>query len=143
LHDIGKIPLNAVLPSDYLQAIAYSRSKNIPLHEVETKMFELNHSDLGYRIAELWKLSKNLKNTIRFHHNLHSLDSTDQKLVATIALANNVTNRATIGFSGNSCPDNNEEEIFNITGLTWRDVDRAESNAEETIKKAEVFLKIS
>jgi putative nucleotidyltransferase with HDIG domain len=142
LHDIGKIPFNAVLPEEYLTVIGISREKNIPLHQIETETFEINHCDLGLRIADLWRLGKNLKDTIRFHHNLSEVPSEEKRFIATIALANIVTTQAQIGFSGNSTKDKNEEEIFKITGLSWKDLEAAEKNAGETIKRAEVFLKI-
>ena len=143
LHDIGKIPLNAVIPERYLEAIDAARTRQISLHNIESELFEINHSDVGYRISELWKLNKNLKNTIRYHHNLNALEKDEKKFAATVTLADIVANRASIGFSGNCCPDPVEEEIFKITGLSPANVEKAEKDSEETIKKAEVFLKIS
>lgn len=142
LHDIGKIPLNAVIPAEYMKIIELSRSEKVALHQLESRMIELNHCDVGYRIADLWKLNKNLKNTIRFHHHIDALEEKERKFVATIALADIVTNRAGIGYSGNFCPDSNEEEIFKITGLSLKDVQKAEKDAGEMIKKAEIFLQI-
>jgi putative nucleotidyltransferase with HDIG domain len=141
LHDIGKIPFNAVIPDDYLKAVTYSRQNRIPLHTVESRYFEINHCDLGYRIADLWKLNPNLTATIRYHHNLEDADEL-KKFVSTIALANLVTNTLEIGFGGNKYPDKNEEEIFEITGLKWSDIDDAEQHAEQALKKAELFLNI-
>jgi putative nucleotidyltransferase with HDIG domain len=141
LHDIGKIPFNSVISEQYLQAIAYSRQNKVPLHSVETKFFEINHCDLGYRIADLWKLNHNLTSTIRYHHNIEEADEL-KKFVSTIALANLVTNSLEIGFGGNKFPDKNEEEIFGITGLKWSDIDDAEQHAEQALKKAELFLNI-
>lgn len=144
LHDIGKIPFNTVISEHYREVISYSTDRKIPLHDVETKNFEINHCDLGLRIAELWRLPPNIKSSIRYHHNLHDIDEQDQKkFVATICLANITTNRAGIGFSGNGTPDSNEDELLEITGLKWSDIHEAEKNAETTVKKAEVFLKLS
>jgi putative nucleotidyltransferase with HDIG domain len=142
LHDIGKIPFNAVIPDDYLKSITFSRQNKMALHSVETKFFEINHCDLGYRIAELWKLNKNLSASIRYHHNFQESDEEHKRFVATVALANTVTNLLEIGFGGNKFPERNQEDIFKITGLKWDDVDDAENHAEQALKKAEIFLNI-
>lgn len=143
LHDIGKIPFNAIIPEDYIKAITRSRQEKKSLHIIETEMFGINHCDLGYRIAELWKLNPNLSNVIRYHHNFNEVDEINQKFVALTELADLITTKSEIGFSGNSCPKDREEEIFAITKLSWDDVDEAENNAEDAIKKAKIFLQIS
>jgi putative nucleotidyltransferase with HDIG domain len=143
LHDIGKIPLNALIPEDYIKGMTYARQNKLPLHVIETKMFGMNHADLGFRIAELWKLNPKLSQAIRFHHNFGELEAEQQKFVATIELANIITNRAEIGFSGNKFPEQHEETIFGITGLSWAEVDNVEEKAESAIEKAKIFLQIS
>ena len=142
LHDIGKIPFNAVIPDDYIKAISFSQQSKVSLEQVESKMFELNHSDIGFRISELWKLNKTLSDTIRFHHNFQECDIESKKFVATVSLANMVTNSLEIGFGGNKFPDKREEEIFQITGLKWKDIDEAEESAGAALKKAEIFLNL-
>jgi len=142
LHDIGKIPFNAVIPEEYIKCITYARQNKIPLHLAESQFFGINHCELGHRIAELWKLNKDIDSTILYHHNIENLPEEYKKFVSIISLANIVTNKAEIGFSGNKYPESKEDEIFKITGLNWDIIDQAEANAEESIKKAEVFLQI-
>lgn len=142
LHDVGKIPFNAVIPDDYIKAISYSQNNKLSLDQVETKMFELNHSDVGFRIAELWKLNKTLSDSIKYHHNFYDCDSENKKFVATITLANIVTDSLEIGFGGNKFPRRDEEALFEITGLSWKDIDEAEDSAGQALKKAEMFLNL-
>ncbi len=142
LHDIGKIPLNAVIPEEYIKCMTYSRQNKVPLYVAESNFFGINHSELGHRIAELWKLNKDIDLTILYHHNLDEVPQEYKKFISTISLANIVTNKSEIGFSGNKYPENKEEEIFKTTGLNWDIIDKAEETAEESIKKAEIFLQI-
>ncbi len=143
LHDIGKIPFNSVVSSAYEHAINYSRIKSIPLHNVETKNFEINHCDLGLRISDLWKLPPAIRSSILYHHNVESSEPEYMKFVATISLANIIANKVKIGFSGNSVYDPNEEQLMQIIKISSKDFDDIEMNAESTVKKAEVFLKLS
>jgi HD-like signal output (HDOD) protein len=56
LHDIGKIPMNAVLSSDYVAAIADSDRRRISLHRSETDIIGLDHAAAGTMIVSAWKL---------------------------------------------------------------------------------------
>ncbi len=143
LHDIGKIPLNSQLSEEYLKALTFSRQNKCSLNFAETKILGINHSDIGKEIALQWRLNQTLTSSINYHHNIQESEENLKRFVATIALANIVTNKAEIGFSGDKFPDEKENEIFEITGLTWDDIDKAEETAEEAVKKAEVFLQLS
>lgn len=143
LHDIGKIPLNSQIPDKYIMAMTLSRQEKSPLFQAETKVFGINHTDVGITISKQWRLNPSLQETICYHHDFTMASDNLKKFVATISLANIITNKAGIGFSGNKFPENKEKELFEVTGLSWDDIDDAESAAEEAIKKAEVFLKIS
>ena len=143
LHDIGKIPLNSQMPDNYIKAMIYARQKKCPLHIAEKTVFGINHSDLGFKIADQWKLNPALSSAICYHHNFEEVEEDLKKFVATIALANIITNKAEIGFGGDKFPEQKEADIFSITGLDWNSIDDAEEKAEEAIKSAEIFLKLS
>lgn len=143
LHDIGKIPINSQLADNYIKAMTYARQKKMPLHQAEKDYFGLCHSQLGGQIAKQWQLNEALTSAIKYHHYIEESPESFQKFVATIALANIVTNKAEIGFSGDKFPEEKEQQIFDLIGLSWDDIDEAEDKAEDTIKKAEVFLQIS
>jgi len=143
LHDIGKIPINSQMPDNYIKVMAYAQQKKCSLYQAELKLLGITHSDIGFQIAKQWRLNPNLSSAILYHHKLNEADENLKKFVATISLANIVTNKAEIGFSGNKFPEENEKEIFDITGLKWEDVDEAEDTAEEAIKRAEVFLQLT
>ena len=143
LHDIGKIPINSQISEYFIKAMTYSHQQKRPLYSVETKIFGTNHCEIGEQIAEQWKLNDILKASIRYHHNIEESNEDHKKFVATISLANIITNKAEIGFGGDKFPEHKEEEILSIIGLNWNDIDEAEDKAAEAIKKAEVFLNLS
>jgi HD-like signal output (HDOD) protein len=147
LHDIGKIPLNSQLADSYVKTMTYARQQKLPLYQVETRAFGINHSDIGFQIAEVWRLNKNLTASIKCHHTIMNTtevtDEEQKKFIATVALANMITNKAEIGFSGDKFPDQKEEDLFSMIGLNWTNIEEAEATAEEAIKKAEIFLQLS
>ncbi|MBN2544400.1 MAG: HDOD domain-containing protein [Spirochaetes bacterium] len=143
LHDIGKIPLNSQMPEKYLSAMTLSRQNKIPLIEAENRIFGLNHTNIGLTVSQQWRLNPSLVETICHHHDYMQANESLRRFVATITLANIITNKTGIGFSGNKFPENKETEIFEITKLSWDDIDNAETVAEEAIKKAEIFLHLT
>ncbi len=142
LHDIGKIPLNAVIFQEYSDIISYSTKKSLPLYKIETQFFEINHTELGLRIADLWKLPNTLKQAICYHHNIEEADKEFIKLVATVALANNIANRIWPGAGGDNPVATNDAELMSIIELTTKDIEDCENALDAAVKKAEVFLKL-
>lgn len=142
LHDIGKIPFNSVIADTYLEVIQYSKMKSLPICEVETRFLEINHSELGLRIANLWKLPSTLRESIAHHHTFSEVSTEQQKLVATVCLANNTTNRIWPGAGGDHGVYDNQDILLKITGLNQNDLEDAEKDADATVKKAEIFLKL-
>jgi putative nucleotidyltransferase with HDIG domain len=143
LHDIGKIPINSQVAENYIKVMTAAQQRKASLYDTETKLLGITHSDIGSQIAQQWRLNPNLSAAIQYHHKINDAEESVRKFVATVSLANIVTNKAGIGFSGNKFPEENENEIFSITGLSWDDIDEAEDNAEEAIKRAEVFLQLT
>ena len=122
--------------------MTYSRQKQVPLYVAEKGFFGMDHCEFGFQIASQWKLNPSLSAAIKYHHNINEAPEEFKQFVATIALANIVTNKSEIGFSGDKFPDSKEKEIFEITSLSWDNVDSAEEQAGDAIKKAEVLLSI-
>src|SRR5512137_2299550 len=46
LHDIGKIPLNNKLPTEYVAGLALTDKERVPLHLAEERTMEVNHCEV-------------------------------------------------------------------------------------------------
>ncbi|MDR1898528.1 MAG: HDOD domain-containing protein [Treponema sp.] len=56
LHDIGKIPLNAVLSKEYMLTVSVADRERISLFRAEEKTLGLNHAQAGAMIVKAWRL---------------------------------------------------------------------------------------
>ncbi|MCL1813256.1 MAG: HDOD domain-containing protein, partial [Treponema sp.] len=56
LHDMGKIPLNAVLGNDYMLTISSSDRDKLSLVRSEDRGLGINHCSAGAMIVKAWKL---------------------------------------------------------------------------------------
>jgi putative nucleotidyltransferase with HDIG domain len=134
LHDIGKIPLNAVLSKEYLEIIGRADAEKAALFTEENKALNLNHSLAGTMIADAWKLQGPVADVIRYHHNINEYTGEYKNVINIVIAANYFACLNAIGFSGDHSPNKPETELqYSEEILT---------TVEDEIKKAKIFLHI-
>jgi HD-like signal output (HDOD) protein len=100
LHDIGKIPLNAVLNTDYMLAISESDRDKTSLIRAEDRTLGINHCGSGGMIVKAWKLEGAVGDAIQFHHNHLDYDGAHRDVLYTVIVANRFASAMEIGFAG-------------------------------------------
>ena len=142
LHDIGKIPLSAVLSANYLVPITNADSSQTPLFVLEDKTFGLNHCTVGAMISDSWKLEGPVADAIIHHHNLAAYSGVNKDLLDIIAIANYFASINDIGFAGDRNPEKPEAKIWAATGIKEDIFEGIRKNVYEEIEKSKVFLKV-
>jgi len=106
MHDVGRIMLSECYPAEYCQAMDAAQKLGVPLEQVETRLFMLNHADCVDRLLHRWKFPKELIDPIVFHHlsigNIRRVAPRRLEEVATLALADRLTHALMLGSTGNS-----------------------------------------
>jgi len=75
LHDIGKIVLDQWVDRQYPLFYRHLYSdENLTLSQVERKMFHIDHTQAGAKLAKSWELPENLALVIEHHHNLEKFN---------------------------------------------------------------------
>jgi putative nucleotidyltransferase with HDIG domain len=142
LHDIGKIPLNNALAEEYVRAMSIADREKLALCAAESRVLEVNHCEAGAIVAESWKLSGAIGDTITWHHDLAGYQGTQADVLCTVAIANFYANREGIGFSGNLYPDKIPPEIYAQLGIEKALLEELDEPVNAEIEKAKVFLKL-
>ncbi|MDR2073545.1 MAG: HDOD domain-containing protein [Spirochaetaceae bacterium] len=142
LHDIGKIPLNAVLANDYMLTISASDREKLSLIRTEDRVLGINHCTAGAMIVKAWKLEGAVGDAIVYHHNHLDYDDSHQELLYTIILANRFALEMEIGFSGDRRPENPGPSIWEFLGIKPDIFDEITATVTCEIEKAKVFLKL-
>jgi HD-like signal output (HDOD) protein len=146
LHDIGKIPLNAVLPSDYMQTVAKADKTGQPLFRVENQNFGIDHCLAGRMIVSQWKLAGGVGDTIIFHHDYAGYTGANKNVLFTVVAANRFANNSKLGFSGDLHPEKLCNTVYEKLGLESGALNDIFFEFEDTIgseiEKAKIFLKI-
>lgn len=142
LHDIGKIPLNAVLSHEYVQAIADSDRRQISLHLAEANALGIDHAAAGTMIVKAWKLGGAIGDAVAWHHNYMAYEGEHKDVVYIVALANRFASVMEIGFSGNRYPEKLDPSIWTYLNVERDIVVEIADEVNREIEKAKIFLRL-
>ena len=143
LHDIGKIPLNNKLSTEYVTALALTDKERLPLYILEERTMEVNHCEVGRLIIKNWNLGPVMEDVVFFHHFLEQYPGSNREVLLTVAAANFFTNTYQIGFSGDRYPEKVPLSVFEELGISLDDLEEVEEKANGEIEKAKIFLSVS
>jgi putative nucleotidyltransferase with HDIG domain len=142
LHDIGKIPLNAVLANEYMLTVSVSDRERLSLVRTEDRNLGINHCAAGAMIVRAWKLEGAVGDAIVYHHSHLDYDDSHRDILFTIILANRFASELEIGFSGDRYPEKPGPSIWETLGTGPDIFDEIAPLVNGEIEKAEVFLKL-
>jgi putative nucleotidyltransferase with HDIG domain len=142
LHDIGKIPLSAVLPRGYLLAVRDADSRMIPLFQGESENLGLNHVEAGALVTKAWRIEGALRDAVVCHHAYRDYTGEHRDLLHTIVAANFFASRMGIGFSGDRHPLMPEDGVWKTLGLSWETIEDIKPIVDDEIEKAQIFLNL-
>jgi putative nucleotidyltransferase with HDIG domain len=142
LHDIGKIPLNAVLSKEYMLTVSSADRERISLFHAEEKTLGMNHCQSGAMIVKAWKLEGPVGESILHHHDPLGYTGEHKDILCSIVAANRFASVMEIGFSGDRYPDKTDNSIWEALGVNKDAFDGIEKTVNGEIEKAQIFLKL-
>ncbi len=93
--DIGQLLMNEFAPQVYGNLVSQVRKGGYDLVQAENQVFGFTHVQVGYKMADTWKLPVVYQNVIRFHHDpmasVNRVLPDDYKLIVAIHVANNLS----------------------------------------------------
>lgn len=104
LHDLGKVALDAVFPKAYDRIVARANHSRGDIADCERAVLGPDHTVAGRRLAERWRLPRDLQEAIWLHHlAADALPATvaKPKLIGIVQLADTLAREQRIGYSGN------------------------------------------
>jgi putative nucleotidyltransferase with HDIG domain len=104
LHDLGKVALNTVFPKAYDRIAVQANHSRGDIADNERAVLGADHTVSGRRLAERWRLPRDLQEVIWLHHlAADALPPSVAKpaLVGIVQLADTIAREQRIGYSGN------------------------------------------
>jgi putative nucleotidyltransferase with HDIG domain len=142
LHDIGKIPLNAVLSKEYMLTVSIADRERTSLFRAEEKTLGMNHVQAGAMIVKAWRLEGPVGDAIVNHHNYGEYSGGHRDILGSIVAANRFASVMEIGFAGDRYPEKTPAAVRETLGLEKDAFDGIEETVNGEIEKAQVFLKL-
>jgi putative nucleotidyltransferase with HDIG domain len=142
LHDIGKIPLNAVLSKEYMLTVSAADRERLSLFRAEEKNLGINHNAAGAMIVKAWRLEGPVGEAIIHHHAYTEYSGAHTDILFSVAAANRFASIIEVGFSGDRYPEKMDNLIWETLGVGWDVFDGIETTVNEEIDKAKIFLRL-
>ena len=151
IHDIGLVALYLQFPDHYVtvyDAIPEFGS----FHQAELELLEVDHCQLGYRIAQAWRLPEPIPTVIAEHHlpQLWQNEITDQDqlsgllnqdpLITLISLAELLTRHGEIGITLDPDPPTIPSVLLETLGLDEDDLANVIGQIDSIKEKSEAFF---
>ena len=133
LHDLGYLILNKHFPDIYkqiLQNLEYTHS----ILNAEREIMQHTHADIGFWLAEKWKLSDSILDTILYHHT-PSLAKRNEKHVGIVHIADYITAKniySPIDKDQGYLLDQSSLEILKISDNDFNDIEQSVCNPHKT-----------
>ena len=104
LHDLGKVTLDAVFPKAYDRIASQADHARGDIADSERAVLGADHTVVGRRLAERWRLPRQLQEVIWLHHiAAEALPASvaGPQLIALVQFADTLAREQRIGYSGN------------------------------------------
>ncbi len=102
LHDIGKLVFFQYAKNDYIELLEKASKEKLSLKQLESDVFKIDHAQIGFSLANKWKLPVTLQNSIFYHHIGNTNDDPDN-LVPAVYLGNIMAKMLNLGYAGDDC----------------------------------------
>lgn len=144
LHDLGKIFLIEHFPEEYETVMEAYDKQNIPLPDLETDVFGVDHAEIGMLLSTNWNLPAPLVQSITHHHHPLSAESHSEQ-AALVGLADYLYHEATKPDNQDGNADNGASRLtqghWALLTRIFNDLDPA--HLEKMVSDATNVIKIS
>jgi len=129
LHDIGKAIVDDCFPDNYGEIVTAAKSLQDSLRVYENYVLGMDHTKIGGRIAENWRLPNTISGTILYHHmTWEEIGRLPVKfmprLVGAVKLADLIVRALDLGFSGECLIETIPAMVFKQLELTQEMFDK-------------------
>ncbi|HUT29702.1 MAG TPA: HDOD domain-containing protein [Sedimentisphaerales bacterium] len=120
LHDIGKLALYDVMPKSFERIAQEAKARNCSTCEIEQEHLGVDHTMLGKRLAQRWRLPNQITLAIWLHHNQTAAiaeNMPEARIVQVVQLADAIARQCGTGESGSYDRPESVEAIAWSLGL--------------------------
>jgi putative nucleotidyltransferase with HDIG domain len=134
LHDIGKLVMAERTPAHFARAIAEAQELSVPLYEVEERLTQVSHAEVGAYLLGLWGLPAPVVEAVAHHHHPRRVAHQGMDAVLAVYLGNLLAREREALARGAKLPAF-DEELLNESGAAphleeWRKIGASAENQQ-------------
>lgn len=88
LHDVGKLVIAERTPAHFGRALAQAEGEHRSLFEVEEKLIQVSHAEVGAYLLSLWGLPYPIVEAVAHHHHPHRAPTKGLDMVLVVYVSN-------------------------------------------------------
>jgi putative nucleotidyltransferase with HDIG domain len=143
LHDIGKLALGEAMPKSFVRIVEEAKSETACACTIEQKHLGLDHTILGKRLAQKWRLPEQITLAIWLHH----IDSAalsksmpETRVAQVVQLADSIARQSGLGQSGSFDSPEPAEQIAQSLAINIDQLEKIRQKLPETVRQKSVIL---
>ncbi len=143
LHDIGMIIFEQFLPREYALVDAACIARKIPRYQAEREIIGADHAMIGMRLAQKWRLPKNIVSVIAGHHDLEQCTEPVMKPIsATLSVADYICTSCALPSHRDSVV-RVSEDAWEASGLSGKDMPKILNAFFDAFPSIEELVKLA
>lgn len=143
LHDIGKLALEETMPKSFTTMVEEAKLTKRSLRCIEQKHLGTDHTIIGKRLGQQWRLPNLIVLAIWLHHSQTVTigeDMPEARIAAVVQLADSIARRSGIGWSGSFDLPEATDTISQWLALSSEQIQQISQRLPETIRQKSNIL---
>jgi putative nucleotidyltransferase with HDIG domain len=143
LHDIGKLALEEAMPKSFANIVEQAKSAGADACTIEQKHLGLDHTIIGKRLAQKWRLPSLITLAIWLHHSdtvRISQSMPEARIAQVVQLADSIARQSGLGQPGSCDSPNPAEQIAQSLGIDLEQLERIRQKLPETVRQKSELL---
>jgi len=141
LHDIGKTILSHSMTEAYAKLIKESDANGCAVLETESKLFGINHAEVGGQLLQHWKFAPNIVAAVWFHHAPKGAGA-HQRLASCVYLGNMIACFMGHGYGHSAFATRARTEVMSTLNLNSQSIPQFMMEAFEQIELIDALFSI-
>jgi len=143
LHDIGKLALEETMPKSFASMVEEAKSTKKCFHNIEQKHLGTDHTIIGKRLGQKWRLPNLIVLAIWLHHSQTvtiAEDMPEARIAAVVQLADSIARQSGIGSSGSFDLPEPAESISQWLAISPEQLQQIRRKLPETVRQKSNIL---
>jgi len=143
LHDMGKLALEETMPKSFASMVEEAKSTKRSSRAIEQKHLGTDHTIIGKRLGQKWRLPNLIVLAIWLHHSQTitiAEDMPEARIAAVVQLADSIARQAGIGASGSFDLPEPAESISQWLSISPEQLQQIREKLSETVRQKSNIL---